>query len=1215
MDSDVYSLFQRSKNPTDFEAIGIKLASPEKIREWSYGAVRGPETINYRTFKPERDGLFCAKIFGPVKDWECLCGKYKRIKHRGVVCDKCGVEVIQSKVRRERMGHVELATPVAHIWFLRSRPSIIGTLLGIGIRNLEKVLYFESYIVIDPGDTPLKEKELLIDEEYKKKTAEHGSRFKAGMGAEAIREFLRSLDLETLAAKLRLDIRQTRSAATKAKIARRLRLVEAFRKSGNRPEWMITDAIPVLPPDLRPLVPLEGGHFATSDLNDLYRRVINRNNRLKRLMELKAPSVVIKNEKKMLQESVDALFDNGRRSRVLKTATMRPLKSLSDMIRGKEGRFRQNLLGKRVDYSGISVIVPDPTLRLHQCGLPKKMALELFKPFVFNKLIEKGFATTLKAAKGLVEKVAEYSSKANIYEFITNIALNKEEMFNRLTELKNLGLICIRSTNLDDTILETWDSLVEQRTISDQIINVPPTFHQVFAELLKKGYVTVGENVVKRRCNQCNEVWDALQEVLAEHPVLLNRAPTLHRLGIQAFYPVLVEGKALRLHPLVCKSFNADFDGDQMAVHVPLSLEAQIESRLLMSPTHNILSPADGEPIITPTQDIILGIYYLTKDNPENQWNGMFFSDTDEVRSAYDSGVISEHTKIKVRTNGERVVTTLDRVLLKEILPCEFPFSRVNKTIRKDDVQEIIKGIYSEFGRQATINFLNDLVRLGFEYATKSGISICMDDIVVPIWKQSIVEDAQKKECECRNIVVNGEDDDSEQGAAFTEQENEDMILETWKKAAELINTEVTKEFKKADRSLNSIYMTIDSGARGSFDLLKYLCGMRGLMLNSSGEMISTPVISNFREGLSPREFFMTSYGARKGLTVTSLRIANAGYLMRRLVDVAHDVVVIEDDCGTRDGILMSELILDGISILSLEDRIMGRFSAEEIRHEETGEVLVQPNQAIDEVIAKRIVEGGTQSVRVHSPLTCHSYHGVCSNCYGRNLSSKEVVEVGEAVGIIAAQSIGEPGTQLALDGRHLDKDTQDYFNAFSGIAELFEGRKSKTEKITDAREILKKSGLRDAQVALLNCLQNTYRANGINIHDKHFEVVIRKMTEKVKIEDPGDTLFLRGELVQRKRFIEENTRVQFEGGRPATGSSAILGITKASLSNDSWISAASFQETTKVLTEAAINGAIDELKGLKENMIIGRLVPCGTGTRKYRDTFVKRDAPTEVVE
>ncbi|HXX58388.1 MAG TPA: DNA-directed RNA polymerase subunit beta', partial [Thermodesulfovibrionales bacterium] len=837
VETDVYALFQRPMNPTDFEAMRIKLASSEKIREWSYGEVKKPETINYRTFKPERDGLFCAKIFGPVKDWECLCGKYKRMKHRGVVCDKCGVEVIQSKVRRERMGHIELATPVAHIWFLKGVPSRIGTLLDMTMRHLEKVLYFESYIVIDPSDTPLKEKELLTDDEYKKKTTEFGSKFKAGMGAEAIRELLRRLDLESLSVQLKAKIKEASSLGVKKKLTKRLKVVEAFRQSGNAPEWMIMDAVPVLPPDLRPLVPLEGGRFATSDLNDLYRRVINRNNRLKRLMELKAPSVIIKNEKRMLQEAVDALFDNGRRSRVLKTATKRPLKSLSDMIKGKQGRFRQNLLGKRVDYSGRSVIVVGPELKLHQCGLPKRMALELFKPFVFNKLEERGFATTLKTAKRLVEK--------------------------------------------------------EQP-----------------------------------------EVWDALEDVITEHPVLLNRAPTLHRLGIQAFDPILVEGKAIKLHPLVCTAFNADFDGDQMAVHVPLSIEAQIEARVLMMSVNNVLSPANGKPIVIPTQDMVLGIYYLTKEMSGVKGEGRVFADAAEVRIAYDSGQLDEHAKIRVRMDGTIVDTTCGRILFSEILPPEVSFGAINREITKKELGKIIEYTYKKAGRRSTVVFLDNLEKLGFFFATRSGISICMADMHIPAKKAELIKAAEHEVMEIQKQYADG---------LITHGERYNKVIDIWANVTERIADEMMKDLGAEDgkkfseeelkerKSFNSIFMMADSGARGSSAQIRQLAGMRGLMAKPSGEIIETPITANFREGLSPLQYFISTHGARKGLADTALKTANSGYLTRRLVDVAQDVNILEDDCKATDGIIVSSLIEGGEIIQPLEERVIGRFTVEDV--------------------------------------------------------------------------------------------------------------------------------------------------------------------------------------------------------------------------------------------------------------------------------------------
>ncbi|MEK6674000.1 MAG: DNA-directed RNA polymerase subunit beta' [Nitrospirota bacterium] len=1351
-----YALFQRPKNPTDFDAIRIKLASSDKIREWSYGEIKKPETINYRTFKPERDGLFCAKIFGPTKDWECLCGKYKRMKHRGVVCDKCGVEVIQSKVRRERMGHIELATPVAHIWFLKGVPSRIGTLLDMTMRQLEKVLYFESYIVIDPGDTPLKEKEIMTDDEHKKRTSEFGSKFKAGMGAEAIRELLKGLDLEVLSVQLKAKIKEASSIGVKKKLTKRLKVVEAFRISGNKPEWMIMDAVPVLPPDLRPLVPLEGGRFATSDLNDLYRRVINRNNRLKRLMELKAPSVIIKNEKRMLQEAVDALFDNGRRSRVIKTATKRPLKSLSDMIKGKQGRFRQNLLGKRVDYSGRSVIVVGPDLKLHQCGLPKRMALELFKPFVFNKLEERGFATTLKASKRLVEK-------------------------------------------------------------------------------------------------ERPEVWDALEEVIAEHPVLLNRAPTLHRLGIQAFDPVLVEGKAIKLHPLVCTAFNADFDGDQMAVHVPLSIEAQVEARVLMMSVNNILSPANGKPIVVPTQDMVLGIYYLTKEKSGTKGEGKIFSGIDEVRAAYDAGRLEEHARIKLRMDGELVDTTCGRVIFSEILPEGVPFKTINKEITKKELTKIIESTYKKSGKRATVVFLDNLEQLGFNFATKSGISICMSDMHIPSTKPGMIRAAEHEVMEIQKQYADG---------LITHGERYNKVIDIWANVTEKIADEMMKELGAEDgrkfseeelkerRSFNSIFMMADSGARGSTAQIRQLAGMRGLMAKPSGEIIETPITANFREGLSPLQYFISTHGARKGLADTALKTANSGYLTRRLVDVSQDVNILEDDCGVNEGITVVSLIEGGEIIQPIEERIIGRFTVEDIHDPVTKETVVKKNNEIDEEVAQRIIEAGVDRVKIRSVLTCQAKFGVCARCYGRDLARGELVEIGEAVGIVAAQSIGEPGTQLTMrtfhiggtatkvieqavlaaknsgkikflninavrnregalvvlnrnaligivdshgrerekynlvygaklrveEGQKVDagqmivewdpystpiltevggkialgdisegvsvkeevdevtglshkviidypanmrprisiKDehgkatlkipgannlarylmpagahilvdkghvvspgdilakiprettkTKDITGGLPRVAELFEARSPKEQAIVteidgvvefrgahkgmrvvvvkggeEQREyhipkgkhvsvhegdwvkageplmdgavnphsILDILGPKELQRYLVDEVQKVYRLQGVSINDKHIEVIVRQMMRKVRVEDPGDTTFLIGEQVDKTAFQEENERVKKEKGAPAQGKPLLLGITKASLTTDSWVSAASFQETTRVLTEAAINAQIDELNGLKENVIMGRIVPAGTGMQKYRNTFVKRE-------
>jgi len=1353
---ETYTFFQRPKNPTDFEALRIKLASPEKIREWSYGEVKKPETINYRTFRPERDGLFCAKIFGPMKDWECICGKYKRMKHRGVVCDKCGVEVIQSKVRRYRMGHIELATPVAHIWFLKGVPSRIGTLLDITMRHLEKVLYFESYIVIDSGDTNLKEKELLTEDEHKKKTVEFGSRFKSGMGAEAIRELLRRVDLDSLSKELTQKIRDAVSLGVKKKLTKRLKVVEAFKSSGNMPEWMIMDVVPVLPPDLRPLVPLEGGRFATSDLNDLYRRVINRNNRLKRLMELKAPSVIIKNEKRMLQEAVDALFDNGRRGRVLKTATKRPLKSLSDMIKGKQGRFRQNLLGKRVDYSGRSVIVVGPELKLHQCGLPKRMALELFKPLVFSRLEEKGFATTIKASKKLVEE--------------------------------------------------------EQP-----------------------------------------EVWDALEEVIREHPVLLNRAPTLHRLGIQAFDPILVEGKAIKLHPLVCTAFNADFDGDQMAVHVPLSIEAQIEVRVLMMSVNNILSPASGKPILVPTQDMVLGIYWLTKEKTGAKGEGKVFSGAEDVRIAYDAGVLDEHAKIKVKMDGKFVDTTCGRALFSEILPEAISFSFVNKALTKKELTKIIEYSYAHAGKRATVVFLDNIVKLGFEYATKSGVSICMADMHIPSKKAELIREAEQEVIDVQKQYGDG---------FITQGERYNKVIDIWanvteKVADEMMNelgAEDGKKFSEEDlkerRLFNSIFMMADSGARGSTAQIRQLAGMRGLMAKPSGEIIETPITANFREGLTPLQYFISTHGARKGLADTALKTANAGYLTRRLVDVAQDVIIMEEDCGTNDGIVVTSLIEGGEIIQPLEERILGRTIAEDIKDPISKEIIAGKNSVIDEELTRKIIDAGIDRAKIRSVLTCQSKFGVCAACYGRDLARGGHIELGEAVGVMAAQSIGEPGTQLTLrtfhiggtaskvveqtvletknsgtikfigistvknreglmvvtnrngsiavvdskgrekekypvvygakllvgnsqrveigqrlvewdpystpiltevggrialgdiaenvsvkeevdemtglshkviidyptdmrprisikdehgkvtlkipstgnlaryllpSGAHILVDrnqivapgdilakmprettkTKDITGGLPRVAELFEARLPKEQAIvteidgmvefkgahkgmrvvvvkgsSESREylipkgkhvsvhegdwvkageplmdgainphsILDILGPNELQRYLVDEVQKVYRLQGVAINDKHIEVIVRQMMKKVRIEDSGDTSLLIGEQVDRLVFQEENAKVKAKGKKPAQGKPLLLGITKASLATESFISAASFQETTRVLTEAAINGSVDELRGLKENVIMGRLIPTGTGIAKYRNTFVKRE-------
>jgi len=1361
----IYTLFEKPRDAMSFDAMRIRIASPEKIRSWSYGEVKKPETINYRSFKPEKDGLFCAKIFGPIKDWECNCGKYKRMKHRGIVCDKCGVEVIQSKVRRERMGHIELAAPVAHIWFLKGVPSRIGTLLDMSLKQLEKILYFESYVVIDPGDLNLKEKELLPEEKYRNLQDEHGaSAFKAGIGAEAIRELLRKIDINGLWDELHTKANTTSSAALKKKYTKRLKVIEAFRKSGNKPEWMIMDVIPVLPPELRPLVPLDGGRFATSDLNDLYRRVINRNNRLKRLIELKAPGVIIRNEMRMLQEAVDALFDNGRRGRAIRGPNKRPLKSLSDMLKGKQGRFRQNLLGKRVDYSGRSVIVVGPELRLHQCGLPKKMALELFKPFIFHKLEERGAATTIKSAKRLVEK-------------------------------------------------------------------------------------------------ERPEVWDVLDEVIREHPVLLNRAPTLHRLGIQAFDPVLVEGKAIRLHPLVCAAFNADFDGDQMAVHVPLSVEAQIEARVLMMSINNILSPANGKPIAVPSQDMVLGCYWLTKERAGAKGEGKVFSSPEEVRIAYDAREVEEHAKVKVRVDGTVVDTTVGRMLLAEILPPSIPFSHANQVMTKKEMTKLIDTVYRQAGHRETVLLLDKIKDIGFYYATKAGVSICIDNMHIPTRKTELITHAQREVNEMEKQYAEG---------LITNGERYNKVIDIWAHVTEQVANEMMKELgaggdAKAPEAFNPIFMMADSGARGSSQQIRQLGGMRGLMAKPSGEIIETPITANFREGLTVLQYFISTHGARKGLADTALKTANSGYLTRRLVDIAQDVIVNDYDCGTADGIILTALVEGGEIIQPIEERILGRLAAEDIRDPLTGEIIVKANEEIDEERVRSIVEAGVDRVKIRSVLTCQSRRGVCMKCYGRDLSRGRLVEKGEPVGVIAAQSIGEPGTQLTMrtfhiggtaskvveqtvleakhngtlkflsfdakrnadihnpgiavknkegewvvmnrnakiaiyddTGREREKypvvygakikikdgakvelgqklvewdpyslliltevsgkvafgditegvtmkeefdevtglsrkvviehagatlrprlsikddtgktaaryllpvgahifvekgqlvhagdvlakiprettKTKDITGGLPRVAELFEARKPKEHaviseidgevsyggfvkgmrkvivdnKMGDVKEyfipkgkhvnvhegdwvrageplmdgsanphdILDVLGPKELQKYLVDEVQEVYRLQGVSINDKHIEIIVRQMLRKVRIEDPGDTEFLTGSQVSKFVFDDENERVLAKDGRPALGKPVLLGITKAALTTDSFVSAASFQETTRVLTEAAINGREDQLLGLKENVIVGRLIPAGTGLGEYRDTFVispKPEPPTAVLK
>jgi len=1345
---DIFSFFEKPKDPIRFNAIKMSIASPEKIASWSHGEVKKPETINYRTFKPERDGLFCAKIFGPVKDYECLCGRYKRMKHRGVVCEKCGVEVIQSKVRRERMGHITLAAPVAHIWFLKSLPSRIGNVIDLSLKELEKVLYFESWIVLDPKDTPLKKKELLTEERYVECREKYGADgFVAGIGAEAARVLLQEMNLDELDAELRAELKEATSDTKRKKLTKRLRVVEALRKSGNRPEWMILTTIPVIPPDLRPLVPLEGGRFATSDLNDLYRRVINRNNRLKRLMELNAPEIIIRNEKRMLQEAVDVLFDNGRRGRAITGSNKRPLRSLSDMLKGKQGRFRQNLLGKRVDYSGRSVITVGPDLRLHQCGLPKKMALELFKPFIYNRLMEKGYVTTVKSAKKMVER-------------------------------------------------------------------------------------------------ETPEVWDALDEVVREYPVILNRAPTLHRLGMQAFEPVLIEGKAIQLHPLVCTAFNADFDGDQMAVHVPLSIEAQVESRVLMMSTNNILSPAHGKPIIVPSQDIVLGLYYMTRARSESRGTGTTFSGPEEVRQAFDAGEVDLQAKVKVRMNGHLAETTVGRVLLYEIVPKEIPFEVINKVMNKKEVANLIDYCYRSCGDKATVILADRLKDTGFRYATVSGASIAIHNMVIPAGKRDIVAKADKDVLEVQRQYMDG---------LITDGERYNKVIDIWaqateKVAAEMLSSIGSEEIELADgrkrslESFNPIYMMADSGARGSAAQIRQLAGMRGLMAKPSGEIIETPITANFSEGLTVLQYFISTHGARKGLADTALKTANSGYLTRRLVDVAQDCTISEDDCRTLDGIFVQALVEGGEIIETAGERVLGRVALEDIMDPFTGEVIVKANEEIDEALAKKLDDAGIERVQIRSVLTCKSKFGVCAKCYGRDLAHGHLVNIGEAVGIIAAQSIGEPGTQLTmrtfhiggtakfeehstLEARHdgtlkfvnlhwvkrgkdlvvmnrngeihvLDEEgrnrgkypvpygahikvgenakikrgdriaewdpfsipilaevagtvkygdiiegktvqeqvdevtglsrkvitefadadlrprisikdkegktakvpgtgstaryllsvgvnigvnegdrveagdiiakiprettkTKDITGGLPRVAELFEARKPKefaviseidgvvsfgkdvkgrrrvivTPEVGDKKEylipkgkhitvqegdrvtageplmdgasnphdLLSIKGEKELARYLVDEVQEVYRLQGVKINDKHIEIIVRQMLRRVRVTDPGDTNFLADEQVEKGRFQEENDRVIEKGGRPAVGEPILLGITKASLSTQSFISAASFQETTRVLTEAALAGKIDYLRGIKENVIMGRLIPAGSGLPLYK--------------
>jgi DNA-directed RNA polymerase subunit beta' len=1370
---DLLSLIKQQGSLEDFDAISIGLASPEKIRSWSHGEVKKPETINYRTFKPERDGLFCAKIFGPVKDYECLCGKYKRLKHRGVVCEKCGVEVTQAKVRRERMGHIELASPVAHIWFLKSLPSRLGLLLDLSLRDIERVLYFEAYLVINPGLTPLERGMLLSDEAYLDAIEQYGDDFEARMGAEAIHEMLHSIDFLREAVHIKDEIPKTNSEAKLKKLNKRLKLMESFIHSGNKPEWMVLKVLPVLPPELRPLVPLDGGRFATSDLNDLYRRVINRNNRLKRLLDLSAPDIIIRNEKRMLQESVDALLDNGRRGRAITGTNKLPLKSLADMIKGKQGRFRQNLLGKRVDYSGRSVIVVGPTLKLHQCGLPKKMALELFKPFIFSKLERQGISTTIKAAKRMVE-------------------------------------------------------------------------------------------------SEKPEVWDILEDVIREHPVMLNRAPTLHRLGIQAFEPLLIEGKAIQLHPLVCTAFNADFDGDQMAVHVPLTIEAQLEARILMMSTNNILSPANGEPIIVPTQDVVLGLYYMTREKIGARGEGMAFSDVDEVHRAYETRMVDLQARVKFRLKevvrdekGERktvvrlVETTVGRALLATLLPEGLPFDLVNRVINKKAISSLVNSCYRRLGLKDTVIFADRLMYMGFQHATRAGVSIGVDDMVVPDEKSAIIAKAEEGVKEIEDQYASG---------LVTKGERYNKVVDIWshtndqvaKAMMDKLGTDLVKDAQGKEvpqPSFNSIFMMADSGARGSAAQIRQLAGMRGLMAKPDGSIIETPITANFREGLDVLQYFISTHGARKGLADTALKTANSGYLTRRLVDVAQDLVVTEDNCGTSAGLLMTPIIAGGDVVEPLSDRVLGRVAAEDVRKPGSKEVIAPAGTLFDERWVEIIEVAGVDEVKVRSAITCETRYGVCAACYGRDLARGRIVNVGEAVGVVAAQSIGEPGTQLTMrtfhiggaasraaavsnievkskgriklhnikllthgsghfvtvsrsgeitvidefgrererykipygavltasDGdavqprqiianwdphthpvitevaglvalsdvvegvtviRHMDeitgltsmvvmdpkqrgsaaKDmrpvvklvdeegndllipgtqisahyflppkaiinvedgasikvgdviarlpqesfkTRDITGGLPRVADLFEARKPKdaavlaevsgtvsfgkdtkgkqrliiTDKDNQQREelipkwrqvtvfegehidrgeiivdgpldphdILRLKGVHAFTNYLVNEVQDVYRLQGVKINDKHPEVIVRQMLRKVEIVDPGDTHFLKGEQAEKERVLEENERARKEGKALAQWDQILLGITKASLATESFISAASFQETTRVLTEAAVTGRSDDLRGLKENVIVGRLIPAGTGYAYHAERRRKR--------
>lgn len=1176
----------------NFEYMSIGLASPDKIRSWSFGEVKKPETINYRTLKPEKDGLFCERIFGPTKDWECHCGKYKRVRYKGVVCDRCGVEVTRAKVRRERMGHIELAAPVSHIWYFKGIPSRMGLVLDMSPRALEEVIYFASYVTTDTGDTPLEKKQLLSEKEYRAYREKYGSTFQASMGAEAIKKLLSDIDLDKEVDALKEELK-TAQGQRRTRAIKRLEVLEAFRNSGNNPSWMILDVLPVIPPELRPMVQLDGGRFATSDLNDLYRRVINRNNRLKRLLDLGAPSIIVQNEKRMLQEAVDALIDNGRRGRPVTGPGNRPLKSLSHMLKGKQGRFRQNLLGKRVDYSGRSVIVVGPNLKMYQCGLPKEMALELFKPFVMKDLVEKGLAHNIKSAKRKIERVQP-------------------------------------------------------------------------------------------------EVWDVLESVIKEHPVLLNRAPTLHRLGIQAFEPTLVEGRAIRLHPLVCTAYNADFDGDQMAVHVPLSAEAQAEARILMLAAQNILNPKDGKPVVTPSQDMVLGNYYLTLERAGTIGEGMIFNDTNEALLAYQNGYVHLHTRVAVnagslnkqtfteKQNKMLLITTVGKLIFNEILPESFPYMNeptkqnieektpekyfVETTVnvkeyiaaqeeiapfKKGILGKIIAEIFKKFHITETSKMLDRLKNLGFRYSTKAGITVGVSDIIVLKEKQEIIGEGQTKVDNVLKQFRRG---------LITEDERYERVISIWSAAKDTIQGKLMASLDKR----NPIFMMSDSGARGNASNFTQLAGMRGLMANPAGRIIELPIKSSFREGLTVLEYFISTHGARKGLADTALKTADSGYLTRRLVDVAQDVIIRDDDCGTDRGI-RAEAIKEGTEIIEkLDERLIGRYCRKVVKHPETGEIIVNENELITEDIAVEIVNAGIEQVWIRSAFTCNTRHGVCKKCYGRNLATGSEVEVGEAVGIIAAQSIGEPGTQLTMRTFHTGGVAgDDITQGLPRIQELFEARNPKgqaiiseisgvvaeinevrdkqqeiviqgdvesrsytapynarlkvtqgdkietgqvlTEGSIDPKELLKVKDLQAVQQYLLREVQKVYRMQGVEIGDKHVEVMVRQMLRKVRVMDAGDTDVLPGTLLDVHQFTDANKQVLLDGKRPATGRPVLLGITKASLETDSFLSAASFQETTRVLTDAAIKGKRDELLGLKENVIIGKLVPAGTGMPRYR--------------